>query len=230
MDPWTLSLLAGLTCLAVGLVAQYSLSMSLGGVSIQKSINRTGDHANAYEVTLPVGKAGTLSTRTDNDTGVVTATAHGLIVGDKVNVFWSGGKRYGMTVSAVADANNATVGTLAGEIGAGDNFPVQGTAVVITKQVTINAQIDGDAIAIIGIVAEAIDPASTAKAHLDLLDAGGLSIEAIDLVANEPKTWDITGGATNVFTGNPITSGKAANGSSTEALTLKLLSLEDSTP
>jgi len=61
-------------------------------------------------------------------------------------------------------------------------------------------------------------------------DTGSASIEAIDLTANVPQVYDIDGGATNVFTGNPITKSYAANGSATEAMTLKILSLEDSTP
>ena len=213
-------------------VATYSVSLAAGGVSIQNSVARTGDHPQGYEVPLPVGKAGTLSTRTDNDTGVITAAGHGLIVGDKVNVFWTtapAGRRYGMTVSAVA-GNDVTVGTLGGEIGAGDNFPVQGTAVVITKQVSINPAIEGDAIQVIGLVVESTTTGSTAKAHLDMQDSGGASIEALDLTANVPRIFDIAGGDTNLFTGNPITVSKAANGSSSEALTLKIVSMEDSTP
>ena len=90
--------------------ATYGLSLSIGGVTIQPaSIVRTGDHPNVFEVPLPPGTSGTLSTRTDDDTGVITAAGHTLQVGDKVNVYWSGGRRYGMTVSAVA-GNDVTVG------------------------------------------------------------------------------------------------------------------------
>jgi len=212
--------------------AQYGVSLQSAGVAIQKTVNRTGDHSNSYEIALPAGKAGTLSTRTDNDTGVVTAVSHGLIVGDKVDVYWTvapAGMRYGMTVSAVS-GNDVTVGTGAGEVGAGDNLPAQASAVVITKQVSINTAIDGDALEIIGICAEYPDPASTAKAHIDMQDSGGATIEEIDLVANVPQVWDVDGGASNVFTGNPITVSKASNGSSSEAATLKIVSLEDSTP
>lgn len=205
--------------------AQYGVSLSCGGVSIQKNRVISGDHPNSYEVTLPVGKAGTLSTRTDDDTGIVTvASGHGITTSDFVDVHWSGGVRYGMDVTA-QDATTITV-----DLGAGDNLPIATTAVVITKQVTVNTAIDGDAIEIIGIVAEAANPSSTAKAHLDFQDSGDATIEEIDLVANVPQIFDIDGGAANVFTGNPIVDCKASNGSSTEALTLKIVSLEDSTP
>lgn len=213
----------------VGLTVSYTAKVTAGGVVIQNDVTRTGDALIAYEVTLPAGKAGTLSTRTDDDTGVVTATGHGLVVSDKVNVFWATGKRYGMTVSAVA-GNDVTVGTGAGEVGAGDAFPAQATAVVITKQVQINTSIDGDLLELLAIVAESTSNGSTSKAHIDMQDSGGASIEAIDLTANQPKVWDIDGGATNVFTGNVITKSMAANGSSTESLTLKVAGVQDATP
>ena len=222
-------LLISLALCLLGATFTYGVSISGGGLSVTQSIARTGDHPNTYEVTLPVGTAGTLSTRTDDDTGEITAAGHTLIVGDKVNVFWDGGRRYGMTVSAVV-GNVVTVGTGAGEVGAGDVFPAQATAIVITKQVQINTQIDGDEIEIIGIVAEAPNPSSTAKAHIDMQDTGGASIEAIDLSANQPRVYDIAGGVTNIFSGNLITKTMAANGSATDVLTLKILSLEDSTP
>lgn len=205
--------------------ATYSVNLALGGVSINRPVTRTGDHPNSYEVTLPAGKAGTLTTRTDDNTGEATlSTGHGIVDGDVVDVYWSGGIRYGMTVGTVA-TNVVPV-----DGGAGDNLPAQSTALVVTKQVTINTAIDGDAIEIIGICAESTDSASTSKAHIDMRDSGNATIEEIDLVANVPQIWDIEGGATNVFTGNPITNSKASNGSSSESLTLKIVSLEDSTP
>jgi hypothetical protein len=212
--------------------ATHVINLSVGGVSIQPPpIVRTGDHPNPYEVTLPPGKAGTLSTRTDNDTGVITAAGHSLIVGDVVDVYWSvapAGRRYGMKVSAVA-GNDVTVGTLAGEIGAGDNFPVQGSAVVITKQVVINTAIDGDKIQIIGLMMECpLDAA--AVGHISFFDSGPVQIAQFDLAHNDPTIIDVVGGATNPFTGNPIVSAGATNGSSTQSATLKIASLEDSTP
>jgi len=208
----------------------YSQSLTVGGLTIQPvSVIRTGDHPNTYEVVLPVGTAGTLTTRTDDDTGVITVASHSLIVGDRVNVFWSGGRRYGMLVSSQT-GTTITVGTAGGDIGAGDVFPATSTPVVITKQVLINTAIDGDTIQILGIIAIATIGTSTAKAHIDMQDAGSASIEAINLTANVPIIYDVAGGASNVFTGNPITKSYAANGSATEELTLKILSLEDSTP
>ena len=140
----------------------YNVNLSIGGVNIARGVPRTGDHPNPYEVTLPAGKAGTLSTRTDNDTGVATvASGHGITTSDKVDVYWSGGMRYGMSVTATTST------TISVDAGAGDNFPVAATAIVVTKQVSVNTAIDGDNIQVIGILAEyATNPSPAVMSHV----------------------------------------------------------------
>lgn len=76
---------------------------------------------------------GTLSQRIDDDTGLCTLPAltaidgqsvtHGITVSHTVSVWWSGGERHAMTVSAVS----GTAITVDG--GSGDNLPTLGTAV-----------------------------------------------------------------------------------------------------
>lgn len=75
--------------------------------------------------TLPVGIAGTLTTRTDGDTGVITSSSHGYTDAGTISVFWSGGCRYGMTVSNY-DADTVTL-----DGGSGNDFPVEGATVTI---------------------------------------------------------------------------------------------------
>lgn len=204
---------------------QYAISLSGNGSSLAAAVSRSADGGGSREVTLPAGIAGTLTTRTDNDTGVLTVgSGHAITNTDTVDVFWDGGVRYGVDVTAT------TATTIAIDIGSGTNLPSASTAIVVTKQVQINADIDGDALAIIGLLASFSSLTSTAKVHVDLQDSGSASIEAITLSANAPKVYDITGGDTNLFTGNPVTKIMAANGSSTAPATLKVLWLADSTP
>ncbi len=88
----------------------------------------------AIVFTYPAGTAGTLTTRTDADNGVVTLGAgHGLQPNDMVDVSWvgpagSGGIRR-MTVSSVS-GNDVTVSAT---VGASDALPAQDTAVVVNK-------------------------------------------------------------------------------------------------
>jgi len=80
--------------------------------------------------TYPAGTAGTISTRTDDDTAVVTlATGHGLQVNDAVTVAWSAGLgiRPRMLVTAVS-GDDVTV-----DGGLQDILPAQGTAVTMIK-------------------------------------------------------------------------------------------------
>ena len=206
----------------------YQVCMSIGGVTINKQISRTGDHPNPYaDITLPIGQAGVIVNRTDNDTTDTTQGATPTVVNaDLVDVYWSGGVRYGMTVANVA------TNTLSLDGGARDALPVNTTAIVVTEQVVINTQIDGDAVQLFGVCAEYVDANSTAKAHIVFHDAANAAIKEIDLTANIPYVWDVGSGDTNPLTGNAITHSHASNGSiiSTEAATLKVISLDDSTP
>lgn len=217
---WTI-LLFSLACVAVGITLQYGITISGPGVSIQRTLTRTGDGGIPYDVSLAPGKAGTLSTRTDDDTGVVTLSGgHGIATSDVVDVFWSGGRRYGMT--ATVATNDVTV-----DGGAGDAFPVEDTAVVLCKQTQINLTIDGDNCEFLVVEASATDSASPAKASVDFQDASSASIEALHLTANVPRIWDLDAGDTNAFTGNIITKALASNGSSSETLTLKICGVQD---
>lgn len=204
----------------------YGVSLSVGGVAINKQVTRTGDHPNVYEITVPVATAVTGWVKTDANTAAGNvANGHSLTNGT-YDVYWNSGaaKRLGVAVIVTVDA-------LAFEGGAGDDFPANATNSVITQQrVAINSQIDGDTSEIVGVCLEYTDAASTKRGHLTLQDAGNASVAAINLAANVPQVWDIDGGATNIFTGNAITHGTITHDDVTNTATLKILSLEDSTP
>src|SRR5688572_26126622 len=98
-------------------------------VSVESQVYQTIDLSG--DSTIPVAVAGVLTTRTDDDTGVITTTsAHGLQVGDRVDIYWDVGIRRGMLVSAVGSATTITVGTGVGDVGAGDVFPIATYALV----------------------------------------------------------------------------------------------------
>lgn len=204
--------------------ATIQLIAAVAGTSLQKTYTRSGNTEIALEVTLPVGKAGTLKVRTDDNTGQVetSGAVASVIVNDKVDVFWSGGVRYGMNVDAV----NGGSDTFDLDGGAGDVLPAQATAVVMTEQVVENIALDGDNAAVVAVIVEDTSGGSGA-AHVDFQDAGNASIAEIDLVANVPQLYDIASGAANPFTGNPVTHLHASNGSSSNAVTLKVVAVVD---
>lgn len=204
--------------------ATYGVALSAGGVSIQKSISRSGDGALGWEVTLAAAKACVTNSwvMTDANTAACNlANGHGYTNGT-YDTYWTGGRRYGVTVVVTTDA-------LALEGGAGNDFPNNATAVVVCPQTSINAAIDGDELEIIGVAVEYADAASTKVGHLSMQDAGAGSIEEIDLTANAPIVYDITGGASNVFTGNAIASVKASHSDTGNNATVKICGVVDST-
>lgn len=195
--------------------------VSLG--SINQSVVRSGDSKIELEVSLPAGTAGTLSTRTDDNTGIVTVSSHSITISDTVDVYWSGGRRYGVDVTA-QDSTTISI-----DLGAGDNLPTATTAVVIVKQVPFNLALDGDNAKIVGVSYEVAD-ASGNGCRVTLFDSADDTITGLDLDANVPNVVDIEGGQTNPYTGDPITDGVASNGSSSTAAVLKIQAIIDATP
>jgi len=212
------------------MATSYTINVQGGGRSIIQPITRTGDSTPNIEIDLPAGIAGTLTTRTDNDTGVVTvASGHGITSSDTVDVYWNGGKRYGVDVTATGST------TISIDIGSGDNLPSTSTEVVIVKQVVANIQIDGDNAKLVAVSYEmapaAGDGYGCRVTFFDAVNGGGSAVgSGLSLVANAPSVCDITGGATNLYTGNVISSFVASNGSSNYAAKLKIIAEVDATP
>lgn len=109
-----------------------TLATSLLTLRQQKSL--TGTLGDKVSVSVPKGTAGTLSLRTSNSVGTVTAVNgnHGIGTGDKFDLYWNGGYR----ISCVAGTVSGT-GIPIASSGAGpsDNLPIQGTVVTVSKQV-----------------------------------------------------------------------------------------------
>lgn len=206
--------------------ASINSQLNFGGISLSKKTEVDASHPNVFVETLPVGKAGTLTARTDANTGSATlGSGHGITDGMIVDIRWAAGVRYGMTVGTVASLVVPVDG------GAGDDLPATSTALVLTEQVSINTPIDGDNAKLAALVAHYDDVASTAKAHVNLVDSGAASIYARTLKANRPRNYDLEDGEDdNPFTGNAITACKASNGSATEECDLYLMFHEDASP
>lgn len=199
-------------------------SVSGGGVTMSSSVNRSPDSVSGLAPTLNKGKTGTLTTRTDNDTGIATMTAgHGLATSDHVDVYWNGGRRYNMTCTV---ATNAV--TIDG--GSGDNLPSTSTALVVTKRQLVNVAIDGDELSLAAFQLSFTTLTETSKGQVSLYDAGDALVAHLDLDANASQSYDVEGGSSNPFTGNPITYAYCTNGSSDNDATLKIIVGQDSTP
>lgn len=198
------------------------------GISISAQATRTADGGSGREIAVPKGNAGTLSTRTDNETGTLTlGDGHTITSGTTIDLYWSGGARYGITVGTVS-VNSVPIG--ADNSGSGDNLPTQSTPIIASARVEFNADIDGDELEFIALQMHYPSlPAETAVSHLSLLDAESDEIEAMDLYANAARIIDVAAGDANTLTGDPIVSGTISNASSAGDAVLKAIWLQDST-
>ena len=101
--------------------------------------------------------------------------------------------------------------------GAGDNLPIQGTAITaVVKQIDWEVNFDGDDARIVGVFYRNFNDVG-AKAHLDLL-AGASTIAEHDLVHEKANggldiITNIAAGDANIYTGNRITAGKVSHDS-----------------
>lgn len=218
-------LIAYLGLAMVGIVAQYTASVSGLGLTITQPISRTADGGTPREVTIPIGYAGTLTTRTDDNTGTITLSGgHAITTGANVDIYWSGGVQYDVTVGTVA------TNSMPFDSGIGNNLPIATTAVVVAVRQQINVDLDGDNAQLVAIKQHYAQSSETAMSHVDFQDSASDEIAEIDLTANVPQVWDIAGGSSNPFTGDPITKCFVSNGSITNAATFQLIALVDSTP
>jgi hypothetical protein len=204
----------------------HAQSISGGGVTIQPlAITRTNSGAIGLEETANAAKTGTLSTRTDNTDGELTmTTGHGITTGQIIDLYWTGGVRYGVVVGTVA--TNAV--PISG--GAGDNLPTASTAITAVVQLSVNLAIDGDETDILAVIFETTDTSIRTAAHIQFRDASNDEIAEIDFVTNVPQVWDIAGGSANPFTGDPITNLKVSQANSTTTATLKIIGVQDASP
>src|SRR4051812_43765099 len=106
------------------ITATFQRTFQCAGLSFNTTRQVSADVAAPFSVALAAAKVGQLTTRTDNNTGVLTmAGGHGILNGDRLDVYWTGGSRRGMSVTGVS-TNLVTI-----DLGAGDNLPTNLTNV-----------------------------------------------------------------------------------------------------
>jgi hypothetical protein len=169
-----------------------TVSGDIGGAAMNSSFSRTATGQIAHDVTLNAAKSGTLTTRTNNTSGIATLEAgHGIVASNVVDLYWTGGRRYNVNATAVA-TNDVTFSG-----GTGDNLPVATTALTMTKQQTIDTDFVGNLLVAIGALC-------AARAHLSFYDSLTLRL-SVDLTANELWFWVNGGTAANPLAAGSVT-------------------------
>lgn len=148
-----------------------------------KAYADTGENRVESAPSIPAAKVGTLTTRTDNDTGTFTMdSGHGFSTGNKIDVFWPTGSRRNMTATV-------TVNSVVLDGGSGDVLPAAATAITAMKPVEVTVPtIDGDTVVglvvyspVAGYVVLCVDTSTlTAPYQLDRDVADGFSTAAGD--------------------------------------------------
>ena len=159
--------------------------------------------------------------------GVATLNASHTIVssGALVDAYWATGARYGCTAAKDGAAVTLTNG-------AGDSLPTGGAAITLCTQTKIDVlPIDGDQLKWLAVVYS--NPSdTTAKASLDIHDAGG-SEKQWDLVHYSElggcdNVHNVSAGGTNPVAGDTIIEGYASHDSASAAK-LYILAMIDPT-
>lgn len=190
--------------------AAISIRTRVAGVNIDATISRTDELEQAFQHNMDAGRAGTLTTRTDDAVGVITvASGHGITTSDTVAVFWVGGSRFSATVTATT-ATTITIAT-----GAGTVLPAATTAVVIAKESLHTLAIVGDDITVLAVGCD-----NRASVNFRIA-AGSASALRYDMAAKEGRLWMASSDVTNPLATDTIVDVRIANGGTT-AMPLKI--------
>ena len=199
----------------MSLSGSYEVIISALGISIQGTSGtlQASQGIDPVDTTIPAAKAVTDWVKTDANTADGNLPAgHGFTDG-KFDVFWDGGKRYGLDGTIVTNAL-----TLDG--GDGDDFPATADeTVVVCPQTALDLTFDGDNLVLIGAI-------STRAGLLLYRDSGGVLVgNPVELLANVPWGW-ATGRGTNPLAGNAVASGSISNSSTAGTAGFKLTGLQ----
>jgi len=199
----------------MSLQGTYEVIISALGITIQGSAGtlQASEGIEPVDITVPAAHGIGNWVKTDANTAAGNLPAgHGFSNG-KFDVFWQGGKRYGVDGTIAVNAI-----TLDG--GAGDDFPASGELTVLAcPQTALDLTFDGDNLVLIGAV-------STRDALLLFRDAAGALVGSpVELLANAPWGW-AAGRGTSPLAGNAVAKASISNSDPAGTANFKLTGLQ----
>jgi hypothetical protein len=170
------------------------------GKSLRVDKTITTDGVVMKDPTLAAAKSGTLTTRTDSDTGTLTmSSGHGITTGAKVSIFWEGGSRYNVTVGTVS------TNSVPFDLGAGDNLPVANTAVTVMVSQSEDLVVEyGDL--------QALLCGCTSPATVEFWSSAPALVAGVQITADADYVWTVDDGTANPFGTTDIVTVKVAHG------------------
>lgn len=140
--------------------------------------------------TVLAAQLGTLTTRGSDTAGTITmdSASHGITTGQQIDLYWTGGKRYRVTVGTVS---STAVPITAGS---GDNLPVLNTEDLLVAPISVAPfNVDGDEVDLLvlttqvaGYIRLVEDDGSTETVHLNQY-----------VEPTQAYIWDADNGLTN---------------------------------
>lgn len=186
----------------------------LDGRQFNNSETVQADHSLQIVTSVPAAKVGQLTTRTDADTGTLTMSAsHGITTGARLDVYWTGGSRRGMTVGTVS-GNSVPI-----DGGSGDNLPTNLTAITAAVPVEEDLVVTGDNVAAIALYSDQAGTIVLAES-----DDGEALGKTVGSTTNAGKSWIWTPSrdATNPVASADITKAFLSHGSSTAVAEMRI--------
>lgn len=193
-----------------------SKTMSLGGKSFNVTKSLSAEQAQVREVSIAAAKGGTLSVRTDNDTGTVVADSgsHGITTGSRVDLYWSGGSRRGVTVGTVSGTSIPIDG------GTGDNLPSASSDITIATANEYDLNVVGNDI-------EALFMKAGARGTIVIADGSNVELASRVFLAADNYFWYTDCGDTNPLAGDTATKVFMSHASEAGAATMLIGVLHD---
>jgi hypothetical protein len=188
---------------------------TLGGKNMgAESATVAHDGMSVVEKLLASAKAGTLSVRTDNDTGtlVMSSGGHGITTGARLDLYWLGGCRRGITVGTVSGTSVPIDG------GSGDNLPTASTAITAMVPTEVDFGITGDQVQVVVAFTD-----SLAQGQVVFADASNAELHNVKLaVPNQMYDWYTGNGTTNPLAGDAVSTVFVSHGDATGSKTVRV--------
>lgn len=180
---------------------QASLSAGAFGRQYDKDISVVSETGQPFSPTIGRAWEGQLTTRTDNDTGVITMAdaGHVITTGCKVMVYWEYDAG-APTVLVSLRRRFLTVGAVVGtavpiDLGAGSNLPTNLSNVIVCKMEQVNVAVVGNDI--VGIVAAA----GASEVNIVFNSSAPAELLYIPLIANDSYVYTSGIGVANPLAG-----------------------------
>ncbi len=175
--------------------ATYARSFVIAGLNFTISTTLSSDLATTFSEEVAAAKSGSLTTRTDTNTGTLTMeSGHGITTGVRLDLYWDGGRRYTVLVGTVSGTSVPI------DLGGGDDLPAvstEVTAMVPTEEALV---VTGDNVT---SIAGGCDTTGT----IVFCDNSYVVLHAIELESGTTPSyvWNSADGGTNPLAGDSVT-------------------------